>query len=345
MKKIFTLLYTILFALQFTSAQQTLFVLSKSGSLAAYPASKVSFDNDIFTFTYGEVTELTKEMFSASFSIAFKSSEYKSLQSPPDVGICFSDTNETPTITDRQVKIGTSLDKYTFNIYGLDGGTTYYYRAYVKVNDAVYYGAAQSVTTFGKNSEYKIINGHKFVDLGLPSGLLWATCNIGAATTTDYGDRFAWGETQQKKQYNENTYKYMSDGNITKYNETDGKTILDKEDDAADANWGLPCRMPTSSEFKELLNSNNCTWAWSCLTFSSCLSIYGFKITSTKNGNSIFLPAFYYGDGYPIKGSYWSSNLASDVTKASYFWLDKLNYRMSSTDRYTDFVVRPVAEP
>ena len=115
---------------------------------------------------------------------------------------------------------------------------------------------------------------------------------VGAATAADYGDYYAWGETATKTDYSWSTYKYgTSYGNMTKYNDTDGKTVLDKEDDAAYVNWGSSCRMPTNDEFTELRNSSNCTWTWTKQTTSSGSSIYGYKVTCVKNGNSIFLPA------------------------------------------------------
>ena len=325
MKKIFALLCTMLLTVQFATAQNTLFVLSKTGGLAAYPANKVTFD-DIFTFTYGEVTEVTKESFSASFSVSFKSDEYKSLDLTPEVGICISDINENPTIADCKIKTGSSLGEYTFSVDGLDAGTTYYYRAYVMIDDAVCYGSACQETTFGKkqDQEYTVINGHKFVDLGLPSGLLWATCNVGAFTAADDGNYYAWGETTTKENYYFDTYKYgTSSSNLTKYNKTDGKTILDKEDDAAYVNWGSSCRMPTGAEFEELVNSDNCTWTWTHITNSSGSSVKGYEVTSKKNGNSIFLPAsgYRYGSGLYNHGShgvYWSSTLGSSSVSDAY---------------------------
>jgi hypothetical protein len=331
MKKIFALLCTMLLTVQFATAQNTLFVLSKSGDLAAYPANKVTFD-DIFTFTYGEVTEVTKESFSASFSVSFKSDEYKSLDLTPEVGICISDINENPTIADGKIKKGSSLGEYTFSVDGLDAGTTYYYRAYVMIDDAVCYGSACQETTFGKSPQ--IINGHRFVDLGLPSGLLWATCNVGAFTAADDGNFYAWGETTTKENYDWDTYKYdTSSSNLTKYNKTDGKTVLDKEDDAAYVNWGSSCRMPTDDDFSELNNSGNCTWTWTSMTTSSGNSIKGYKVTSKNNGNSIFLPASGYRDGsYPYGpgsyGFYWSSTLySSGVSDAYYLYFSSGYYR------------------
>ena len=96
------------------------------------------------------------------------------------------------------------------------------------------------------------INGHKFIDLGLPS-TLWAETNIGATSAIDYGDYFAWGETSTKKDFSPETYKYGTGFNMTKYNTTDGLTTHSVSPDELTANWGSPCRIPTYDEFKELL--------------------------------------------------------------------------------------------
>ena len=197
------------------------------------------------------------------------------------------------------------------------------------------------------------VNGHKFVDLGLPSGLLWAETNIGAATAADDGCYFAWGETDMttKSSYDWSTYKYGKYyDNMTKYNSTDGKTVLDKEDDAAYVNWGSSCRMPTNDEFTELRNSSYCTWTWTSQTTSLGSSIYGYKVTSVKNGNSIFLPASgyrFYG-GLNLHGSYgycWSSTLYSSYNGNAYY----LGFYSGYYDWYYDYryyghTVRPVAE-
>ncbi len=134
---------------------------------------------------------------------------------------------------------------------------------------------------------------HEYVDLGLPSGLKWATCNVGAESPEDYGDYFAWGEVEPKEYYYWSTYKYGTDYNqLTKYCNnssygkdgfTDNKTVLDPEDDAAHVNWGGAWRMPTTEEQQELIN--NCTWTWTTQN-----GVNGYKVTG-PNGNSIFLPA------------------------------------------------------
>ena len=192
-----------------------------------------------------------------------------------------------------------------------------------------------------------LINGHKFIDLGLPSGLLWAETNIGAATAADDGNYYAWGETSPKSIYNSNTY---FDSNYTTYS-INGMTTLEKQHDAAYVNWGDSCRMPTNGELGELLNSANCTWTWSSMSTSDGSSINGYKVTSVKNGNSIFLPAsgYRYDGGLGNHGSlsgYWSSTL-SFINSDSALTLDfgsSYHGQYDGSRRYGRSV-RPVAEP
>lgn len=165
--------------------------------------------------------------------------------------------------------------------------------------------------------ERVMLNGHVFVNLGLPSGTLWAETNIGADKEADDGNYYAWGETATQSEYSIISYKYNIIGSLyklSKYNTTDGKGVLDQEDDAAYVNWGTSCRMPTSDEFVELHNTDNCTWTWSSKSNSSSTSVNGYLVTSKKNGYSIFLPAsgsinystFIEKNSY---GYYWSSTL------------------------------------
>lgn len=151
----------------------------------------------------------------------------------------------------------------------------------------------------------------EYVDLGL--SVKWAKCNLGAEKPSDYGDYYAWGETEPKTFYSWSTYKWMPSGKdepkfITKYNTTDGKTVLDAEDDAATVKLGSPWRMPTKEEFQELLNK--------CATVSVKSDVMnGLKVIA-PNGNSIFLPSagvydasdLYYGGEW---GCYYSSTLGS----------------------------------
>ena len=167
------------------------------------------------------------------------------------------------------------------------------------------------------------VSDHGFVDLGLPSGLLWAVCNVGADNPEDYGDYFAWGETQPKSTYNWSTYQYangtsLDDPQLTKYCNnptygyngfTDNVTTLLPEDDAAMANWGSGWRMPTEEEWQELYNNTTNTW-------TTQNGVHG-RLFTASNGNSLFLPAAgerwddeFSGAGY--YGTYWSSSLCTD---------------------------------
>lgn len=142
---------------------------------------------------------------------------------------------------------------------------------------------------------------HECVDLGLPSGTLWATMNVGAKSIDDCGDYFAWGETKGyksgKKRFMWDTYKFcnIKEGTkeidyeveelvFSKYNESDKLTRLRGEDDAATANWGSEWAMPTYEQMKELLD--NCTWTWVVKG-----DVDGVMAKSKINGNTIYFPA------------------------------------------------------
>ena len=165
-----------------------------------------------------------------------------------------------------------------------------------------------------------IFDDHDYVDLGLPSGLLWATCNVGATNPEDFGDFFAWGETKPKDIYDWKSYLY---GNctfdrfeMTKYctdscwglnGFVDNLTVLEPDDDAATANWGANWRMATKEEWEELYKKTTCTW-------TTQNGVEG-RLLTGWNGNSIFLPATgFFLDGAllcPGLGIYWSSTLHS----------------------------------
>ena len=191
------------------------------------------------------------------------------------------------------------------------------------------------------------IDGHKFIDLGLPSGTLWAETNVGATSDTDYGDFFQWGDTDVKTTVDCFTYnnKYYKSKNYTKYNSTDGLTELESSDDAAYVVWGFFCHMPTDTQFEELLGTiiAYCTWEWDS-------SNKGYTVTSTKNSKSIFLPAsgFYNGSSRYYQGEegyYWSSTLYSDYTSYAReldFYSSRQNRLFNS--RSLGLSVRPVAE-
>ena len=143
---------------------------------------------------------------------------------------------------------------------------------------------------------------HEYVDLGLPSGTLWATMNIGASSITDTGLYYQWGDTQgylyNEHEWGESTYKWFDVENdvYTKYNYTDGKRGLDDADDAAIAAWGNGWHIPTKAQFVELIDEDNVTTAWTTDYQGSGVS--GLVITSRINNNTLFLPSnMSWGDG------------------------------------------------
>ena len=193
------------------------------------------------------------------------------------------------------------------------------------------------------------IGGHAYVDLGLPSGTLWAATNVGASTPEGYGNYFAWGETSQKTDYSYDTYFDTSDGGITFniYNNEGGLTELQTNHDAAYVNWGSNWCTPTIAQWDEL--ARNCTKTWTSVNGFS-----GYRITG-KGGNSIFLPAAGYYQYYAYNttlssagacGYYSSSSLASyDSGKACYMYFRE-NYIIGDSNtagyRNSGRTVRPV---
>lgn len=162
------------------------------------------------------------------------------------------------------------------------------------------------------------IGGHDYVDLGLPSRIMWATCNIGATKPYEFGDYFAWGEVTPKDDYSDKLYKWGTLYNLTKYctkgkdGIVDNKAVLESEDDAACFNWGNGWRMPTISEMTELKES--CEWE-KVENFMG-KGVSGMIGRSMYNGNSIFFPfAGYQADIRLLDkdccGEYYTSQIVS----------------------------------
>ena len=260
-------------------------------------------------------------------------------------GICWS-TSHNPTTSNSHATSGSGTGSFTVNMTGLTALTTYYVRAYATNSVGTEYGNEVSFTTEDPD----------WVDLGLPSGLLWAKRNVGASSPEGYGSYFAWGETSPKGVYDCDTYQYYTCGfqgnehdcGLTKYcnisscgyfGYTDGLTILQPGDDAATANY--VGRMPTKEEWQELYN--NCASVWTTQN-----GVNGRCFTG-PNGNSLFLPAagchnessFINAGNY---GYYWSSSLYTGGPLNAWglkFYLD--NYYVENFGRYLHgFTVRPV---
>lgn len=218
---------------------------------------------------------------------------------------------------------------------------------------------------------------HEYVDLGLPSGTLWATCNIGADTPEESGLFFAWGEVMAggeidpknnflysdtrsfvKSRFTWSQYKYYrpSQSKVSKYicmgSWLDNLHTLESCDDAAYVRWGADWRMPTYAEFEELADYANCSWVWYDKDNAEFKGVAGFKVQSKIEGYNdkyIFLPAsgFYtdnmhFNDG--SSGRYWSSELSSSSDNEFAYCLlfGKGGGSTSSSRRHIGMTIRPV---
>ena len=201
-------------------------------------------------------------------------------------------------------------------------------------------------------------NGHEYVDLGLPSGLKWATCNVGASKPEEYGDYFAWGDTVpyyssqdpltwkegKSAGYDWSTYKwckgsyktltkYCSESNFDTYGYngyTDSDTTLVAEDDAASYQWGGSWRMPTKDDIEELLATKEKTddyiWTW-CdgnNTKYAGTDVKGWQIVRISTGATLFLPAAGFRNDTNFfyvgaEGYYWSSSLYTDYPYCAWY--------------------------
>lgn len=198
---------------------------------------------------------------------------------------------------------------------------------------------------------------HECVDLGLSSGIQWATSNVGADSPEDFGDYFAWGETdpQSDNSYSWPSYKWCDGSNstMTKYctvssfGTVDDRTVLEGEDDVAHVKWGGNWRMPTTEEVRELMEE--CNWTWTQRN-----GVKGYLVSSRQpgNSNSIFLPAAgmrYEGrvKGYGSFGYYWTGSLYSNPPyrnddTAFFFFLSSSSFEVWNYNRSLGLRVRPV---
>ncbi len=227
-------------------------------------------------------------------------------------------------------------------------------------------GNVSAVSVFKSGTQ----DGHDYVDLGLTSGTMWATANVGAKTPQDYGNYYAWGETTTKETYRWSTYKYGTYdydhdySKLTKYNKSDNKTTLDLEDDAAYVNWGGKWRMPTRTQQDELYNQ--CYWVGTNSYNNS--NVKGYIVYKAKNSDDkgkvisefairergimpssdyslsdahIFLPAAGYrtDDLYAAGGFgfFWSSSLVTDRPNHAWYVYTHLEWVGNDTYDYYYF--------
>lgn len=260
-------------------------------------------------------------------------------------------------------------NQFKVNVEGLSAGTEYCYSAYLIINNDIYILESESPGYFKRfrtlDSTQFDANGHTYVDLGLPSGLKWATCNLGAEKAEEVGAYYQWGERWNEGIFNIDDYDLIKNGStdingINKYTIPDGnlegiwydkdgnfigdnKRVLSYEDDAARDMLGGDWRIPKYEDFSELFDENNTTVA--NVTYNG---VKGLQVTSKKNGNSIFLP---FTGVYTetdivekdIMGKYWTNSLSGETqnARAWNFFEDGSRYD-DSTLRYYGACIRPV---
>lgn len=217
-------------------------------------------------------------------------------------------------------------------------------------DDADETGGFEEIGDVGTSGTEDSFNGHAYVDLELPSGTLWATCNVGAATEDGVGGYFAWGETSAKENYAWSTYS-LCGGNsstMTKYcllkqfGTVDGKAELEASDDVARKQWGGLWRLPSIEQMEELMNKDNCLWTWVPNGNKS-----GYRVTSKKNGNNIFLLAAGYRSNtlneQMKEGRYLTRSLNPAECHSAYtLYFDKDKYNDNYSYRNLGFSARPV---
>lgn len=283
---------------------------------------------------------------------------------PVNVIVTFNANGGTGTMQPQTFQSGVrqelTANAFTRNGYSFvkwttaaDGSGLFYYDE----QDIVIY---ESITLYaqwrsnGGTQDEGELNGHAYVDLGLPSGLKWATCNVGATVPEGYGEPVAWGETASKYSYFWDNYQYSnySYDQLTKYcnvsyygnnGYVDNLTTLESVDDAATSRWGAGWRTPTRNEMDELFD--NCTHV--AVTQGG---VAGYKFTG-PNGNSIFLPANGYRHLETVVESnacyYWTSSLntANEPYMAYCLVVGSENSYANVSYRYRGLLVRAVCNP
>ena len=294
----------------------------------------------------GTVTSITSSAITIEGSIEDFGKTYSSIT---QYGHVYSETNPSPTISDYKCNLGTTnqLVTYNSNITNLKQNTRYYVRAYAENPKGISYGSTVSVTT-------KMANGSDpwsptepdetgAVDLGL--SVKWSAYNLGATSPEEYGNYYAWGELEPKKDYIEGNYKFAEiayGGAYYDYELPDGlNNISGTEHDVATKIWGNGWRIPSKLELLELINSTS-------FVSTTYKDVEGTRIIG-PNGNSIFIPNAGFWDEYGIQGEktacYFWSSIVDDYIKYSYYVEGHHNFgSMHSMDRYIGMSIRAVKE-
>ncbi len=259
-------------------------------------------------------------------------------------GFCWS-TNQDPTLEDNYTtditRKSPAVNYFASNIYGLTESTEYYVRAFATNSVGTAYGEnIKFVTEKATPEEPETV--YEFVDLALPSGVKWASYNVGATASYEWGDYFAWGEIETKESYESDS--------CTSYYKDLGDISGNPEYDAVAAQWGGGWRMPKLEDFYELVTL--CDWIWDEIN-----GIGGFNVVSKENGNHIFLPASGFMKGTEVYdqgtlGYYWTSTPYSEEleggansnTKACYVDFSKSGYMTDWSLRRNGMTIRPVKD-
>lgn len=354
MKKIYAFIIAVLAMVGATPAlAQNVYVWGADQVLHVMPTENVdsvTFGTAPNLFKYEYLDEKIED---TTYEITVKASLIDGLKnietaSSPSFAIVYSAKNQLPTPEDAYCILGDAESGATFSaqMVGLISGTTYYYRVASAVGNNVSYGEVRTFTTTGEKpaDKSKTVNGHKFVDLGLNSGLLWAETNLGAKNAGQIGYYYAWGDTASKDEFTKE--------NSTWYDKLyEGGMNLTSEDDAATKAWGEDVRMPTKEEMEELVSY--CYWKK-----TSSNGVDGYMVESKVNNNFIFLPAGGYRRGAE-DGTYfeddcliWSSSIGQDweegcslrvSTKTDVFGDEKVEVDVYDGEaRYYGLNIRPV---
>ena len=315
-------------------ASGTMIVTSSTEKLSgAFTIEDLSADNPEITNT-STITSNADQQVSFSFTDA----------TTGEAGVFYLPL-ATGDYTDIKIQL---VDGGNDKVYELDYGKLSVARASVQAIALKYSNGSlakdESSDDDGGDGTYTIA-GYTFVDLGLPSGLIWATKNLGATTETEYGYYYAWGETSTKTDYSWDTYTYGTRLNITKYTPTDELTTLENEDDVAYVTSNGKFRMPTYEEAIELLQNCECTE-------TTKDDVKGLNVTSKTEGKtdkSIFLP---YGGqingtshtNASKDGSYWTKTLYTQTTLTTGEVALSFIPLVYPSDRYLGLSIRPVAD-
>ena len=252
---------------------------------------------------------------------------YVAGQDDGEVGFCYNTIGNPSKSNGQSVSAGQlsnlSNGQFSSTLTGLEKGKTYYYCAYLYRDGKYQYGETLSFTSKkGNQADYTSCpdeNHPHMIDLGLPSGTKWACCNVGASEPEDYGDYYAWGETQPKDEYSWETYAYWHDTNKDGFHDKReivniGSDIAGTSYDAATVNWGAAWGMPNLAQFQEL--QDNCTSFWTNQNGVNGREFLG------PNGCTIFVPAAMrsgYGNNSESAGCYWSSIVGGTQYDAWWF--------------------------